>query len=104
MPTPLPGPIPASIDSVEKLFIYSAQLYRLVAAGRRYSERSDADLRPFLQHSIDDVFGQENNSQTFMIIRGAVPLKPTFDALGEKIWANAPGLNGSVTIPPGYTN
>ena len=104
MATPLPGSIPASVDTVEKLAVYAIDLYTRVAAGRYYSERSDSDRRPFLQVSIDQTFGSENSSQTFMIFRGAVPLNPNYALQGETLWEGAPGLTGSVTLPPGFTS
>ena len=103
MPTPLPGSIPTSIDSVEKLVIYALDMYNRVAAGRQYSERSDSDRRPFLQTSIDTVFGLENDSQTFIIFRGAVPLNPNYALQGETLWEGAKGLTGEITLPPGFT-
>ena len=103
MATPLPGPIPSNVDTVEKLVVYANELYKRVAAGRQYSERSDSDRRPFLVMDITTVFGQENNSQTFMIFRGAAPLNPDYALQGETLWQNAPGLTGSVTLPPGFT-
>ncbi|MEM1253278.1 MAG: hypothetical protein AAGI69_12665 [Cyanobacteria bacterium P01_H01_bin.21] len=104
MATPLPGAIPTSVDTVEKLLIYAVDIYNRVAAGRQYSERADSDRRPFLQTSIDTVFGSENSSQTFIIFRGAVPLNPNYALQGETLWEGAPGLTGSVTLPPGFTD
>ena len=102
MPTPLPGAIPTSVDTVEKLVVYAIDMYSRVAAGRYYSERSDSDRRPFLQASIDDVFGLENDSQKFVIFRGAIPLNPNYALQGQTLWEDAPGLNGSITLPVGY--
>lgn len=104
MSTPLPGSIPTSVDTVEKLLVYALDMYNRVAAGRYYSERTDADRRPFLQSAIDSVFGQENNSQTFIIFRGAVPLNPNYALEGKTLWEDPPGLTGSVTLPPGFTS
>ena len=103
MPTSLPGSIPTSVDTVEKLVVYAVDMYSRVAAGRAYSERSDSDRRPFLQISIDDVFGQENNSQKFIIFRGAVPLNPNYSLQGQTLWSHANGLTGDITLPPGFT-
>ena len=102
MPTPLPGAIPTSVDTVEKLVIYAVDMYNRVAAGRYYSERSDSDRRPFLQASVDSVFGNENDTQTFMIFRGAVPLNPNYALEGKTLWQDPPGLNGSITLPNGF--
>lgn len=104
MPTPLPGAIPVAVDSVEKLLVYAAQLYRLTASGRFYSERSDSDRRPFMQVSIDDVFGTENSSKHFMIFRGAVPLNPNYAIEGKTLWEDANGLEGQITLPTGFTD
>lgn len=104
MATPLPGSIPTTITTVEQLLVYSVDMYRRVAAGKRYAERSDADQRPFLQASIDDVYGKENDSQRFVIFRGAVPLDPDYALKGKTLWDEAPGLTGSVTLPTGYTD
>lgn len=103
MPTSLPGTLPSSVDSVEKLLVYALDMYNRVAAGRYYSERTDSDRRPFLQASIDTVFGAENQSQTFIIFRGAVPLNPNYALNGETLWQGSPGLSGSITLPPGFT-
>ena len=104
MATPLPGAIPASVDTVEKLLVYSVDMYNRVAAGRYYSERSDSDRRPFLQASIDSVFGKENDTQTFIIFRGAVPLNPNYALEGKTLWDDPPGLTGSITLPAGFTS
>ncbi|MGD1858159.1 MAG: hypothetical protein ACFB2W_28315 [Leptolyngbyaceae cyanobacterium] len=104
MPTPLPGTIPTSVDTVEKLLVYAVDMYNRVAAGRMYSERSDSDRRPFLQASVDTVFGQENESQTFVIFRGAVPLNPNYALEGQTLWSHAKGLTGDITLPPGFTS
>lgn len=102
MPTPLPGAIPSSVNTVEKLMVYAVDMYNRVAAGRMYSERTDSDRRPFLQASIDTVFGEENSSQTFVIFRGAVPLNPNYALEGQTLWEASPGLSGSITLPPGF--
>ena len=104
MATSLPGSIPTSVDTVEKLVVYALDMYNRVAAGRYYSERTDSDRRPFLQASIDSVFGEESASQTFIIFRGAVPLNPNYALDGQTLWEAAPGLNGSITLPPGFTS
>ena len=102
MPTSLPGPIPTSVVSVEKLLVYAVDMYNRVAAGRYYSERTDSDRRPFLQASVDSVFGVESESQTFLIFRGAVPLNPNYALSGQTLWQASPGLSGSITLPNGF--
>ncbi len=102
MPTPLPGPIPTSVDTVEKLVIYSLDMYRRAAAGQYYSERSDADKRPFLQSSIDQTYSEENGSSLFIIFRGAVPLNPDYALQGETLWEGAFGLAGQTSLPAGF--
>lgn len=104
MSTPLPGVIPSSIDSVEKLVVYALDMYSRVAAGRYYSERSDTDRRPFLQVTIDDVFGTENDTNKFIIFRGAVPLNANYALEGKTLWEDPPGLTGSITLPAGFTS
>ena len=104
MPTPLPGAIPTSVNTVEKLLIYAVDMYDRVAAGRTYSERTDSDRRPFMQAAIDKVYSEENESQRFLIFRGAVPLNPDYALLGQTLWESAPGLREEIALPPGYTD
>ena len=104
MPTPLPGAIPTSVTTVEQLMVYAMDMYNRVAAGRMYSERTGSDRRPFLQASIDTVFGEENSSQTFVIFRGAVPLNHNYALEGQTLWSHAKGLTGDITLPPGFTS
>lgn len=77
--------------------------YEAAYGGKAYPERRSDDLQRYATFSITGVSANENNSNTFMIGRVAIPVNNDIAASSNPVWLSTVEHSEQVSLPAGYT-